>query len=230
MKNIRKGVILIGVLVLMLSFGACAENKLEEEAKEPTKKEVKEVELTQQYTTKFGDVNAITYPAFTFGYPEGWIVAEESVDQMGETVVLKNENGVEVKYFMSSGDISGGSAVDMVRVEATEEAKAEFVPGAVQASNHTDMGEFVVAKLKVTGHMDMQSGSELEAVDGAVSYGLLPKSQLGVREDVIGPFEGEYAFDYSSHISFIASAPESGFTEQDRAEAVKILASFKCAE
>lgn len=37
----------------------------------------------------------------------------------------------------------------------------------------------MVAKLKVTGHLDMKSDTDFESVDGAISYAILPESSIG---------------------------------------------------
>ena len=44
----------------------------------PTDEE-KAVDLTQSYTTKFKDVNSVSFPKFTFDYPDNWTVTQEDV-------------------------------------------------------------------------------------------------------------------------------------------------------
>ena len=60
----------------------------------------------------------------------------------------------------------------------------------------------MVAKLKVTGHLDMKSDTDFENVDGAISYAVLPESSIGIADNVRGPFESEFSFWYSIEISF----------------------------
>lgn len=70
------------------------------------------VNLTDSYTTRFSDVNEITYPAFTFQYPGSqWAVVSESVAVSGEYVSVENlRNGTEVSY-QHWGSHPSGSAV-----------------------------------------------------------------------------------------------------------------------
>ena len=44
---------------------------------EPTPEEIV---LNNHYATQFGEKNAVTYPVFTFDYPDTWHVTEERVD------------------------------------------------------------------------------------------------------------------------------------------------------
>lgn len=188
-------------------------------------------EKGKTYITRFGEVNAITYPAFQFDIPFGWDVVKEEVRIDGETVTISNNRGVEVTYshlgVPVGDDAIGGSAAFMTRVEATKVTESSFKPGYVQATDHTDLGNFVVAKLKVTGELDMMNDTDFKDVDGRVSYAVIPESQLGVDEAVRNLYCVEYGFDYSGGISFIAEAPEGGFTEKEEKQVVEILKSFK---
>lgn len=188
-------------------------------------------EKGKTYITRYGEVNVVTYPAFQFDIPYGWEVIAEEVTINGETVTISNDRGVEVTYSHLSvpvGDEAvGGSAASMLRVEATKEAESSFKPGYVQAEDQSDLGNFVVAKLKVTGELDMMNDTDFKDVDGKVSYAVIPESQLGVDDAVRNPFCVEYGFNYSGGISFIAEAPEDGFTEKEVKQVVEILKSFK---
>lgn len=191
-------------------------------------------EKGKTYITRFGEVNAITYPAFQFDIPFGWEVTAEEVRSDGETVAISNNRGVTVTYSHLSvpvGDqATGGSAANMLRVEATEVAESSFKPGYVQATDHSDMGRFVVAKLKTTGELDMMNDSDFTEIDGRVAYAVIPESQLGIDEAVRNPYFVEYGFNYSGGISLIAEAPEDGFTEREEKQVIEILQSFRVAE
>lgn len=191
-------------------------------------------EKGKTYITRYGEVNTITYPAFQFDIPFGWEVTTEEVTTDEEIVTISNNRGVKITYSHLSipvGDETvGGSAVLMLRVEATKEAESSFEPGYVQATDHSGLGNFVVAKLKVTGELDMMNDTDFKDVDGKVSYAVIPESQLGVDEDVRGPYCAEYGFNYSGGISFIAEAPEDGFTKKEEKQVVEILKSFKVSE
>lgn len=56
------------------------------------------VVLNNTYTTRFSDVNKITYPTFTFNYPDNWEVVEEEVTADREIVTLQNNNDAEIAF------------------------------------------------------------------------------------------------------------------------------------
>ena len=79
----------------------------------------------------------------------------------------------------------------------------------------------MVAKLKVTGHLDMKSDTDFENVDGAISYAILPESSIGTADNTRGPFESEFSFWYSGYVS------NGQFTETEAQQVIKILSSFR---
>lgn len=192
----------------------------------------KKTELNHTYATKFGEVNAITYPQFMFDYPDNWSITQEEVIPMGETVTLSNERGIEIKFShiggVAEGDFErGGSATDMLRVEVSPAADSGFIPGYVQATDYSDLGKFIVAKLETTGHIDMIKGSDFTEVHGETAYAVLPESKIGTNDDVRHPFHVEFAFWYSDYISFVAHSPDGQFTKQEEKEVLAILSSFR---
>lgn len=208
------------------------ERELSEEEKQ-VKEQLKTVSLNHSYTTRFSAVNMITYPSFTFDYPDGWTVTQEEVTPYGESVTLTSENGAQVQYSHIAQEIMGGfSAVSMARVEVTPIAESSFVPGAVQATDHTSLGKFMVAKLKQTGVLDMQNDTDFTEIDGSECYAVLPESKIGVRDDVRGPYIAEFAFDYSSNIALIASPgiENEKFSAKEKIEAIAILSSFRVTQ
>lgn len=85
----------------------------------------------------------------------------------------------------------------------------------------------MVAKLKVTGHLDMKSDTDFENVDGAISYAILPESSIGTADNTRGPFESEFSFWYGGYVSLIASSSNGQFTETEAQQVIKILSSFR---
>lgn len=63
-------------------------NQEKEDSQEPLEEETKTLSLNNTYTTKFGEINAITYPTFAFDYPDNWTISQEEVTQTNETVTL----------------------------------------------------------------------------------------------------------------------------------------------
>lgn len=190
--------------------------------------------LNNTYQTHFGDVNMITFPKFAFDFPSVWNV-EEEVTPTGETVTISNERGAKVTYSHLVGvpvgeDATGGSSVFMMRVEASKIEDSNFVPSYVQATDYSDLGKFVVAKLTVTGELDMKTDSDFRDVNGSVSYAVIPESLLGVDEAVRNPYSVEYGFKYGDGISFVAEAPEDGFTKEEEKCVIEILKSFRVVE
>lgn len=176
----------------------------------------------------------ITFPKFAFDFPAVWNV-EEEVTPTGETVTISNERGAKVTYSHLVGvpvgeDATGGSSVFMMRVEASKIEDSNFVPSYVQATDYSDLGKFVVAKLTVTGELDMKTDSDFRDVNGSVSYAVIPESLLGVDEAVRNPYSVEYGFKYGDGISFVAEAPEDGFTKEEEKCVIEILKSFRVVE
>lgn len=115
----------------------------------------------------------------------------------------------------------------MRRVDISKASDSQFIPGYVQATDHSELGKFMVAKLKVTGQLNMQTDSDFQNVDGAVAYAVIPESWVGTRDDVRGVYAGEFAFYYSGYISFIAESPSEQFTSDEEREIIEILSSFR---
>ena len=186
------------------------------------------VALSNTYTTKFGATNAVTYPPFSFDYPDGWTITKESVTQQSETVTLENDRGAEITFSYIGGQIpGGGSAVVMQQVEVTKVADAGFIPGYVQATDYSDLGDFMVAQLKLIGTMNMQKDTGYTEVDGGVSYAVLPTTSEGIHSGLTHQYILDFSFRYAGNIALIADAPDGGFTEQEMQETIAILASFR---
>ena len=186
------------------------------------------VELNNTYTTKFGEKNAITYPPFSFHYPNGWAITKESVTQQSEMVTLTNERGAKITFSYIGGEKpGGGSATVMKQVEVTKVADAGFIPGYIQANDYSNLGNFIVAQLKLVGTLDMKKDKEYTKVDGDVSYAVLPETFVSVHSGLTHPYILDFSFRYAGNVALIADAPDGGFTEQEKQDVIAILASFK---
>lgn len=124
----------------------------------------------------------------------------------------------------------GGSHATMLRVDITEEAESQFVPGYIQATDYSNMGDFMVGRIHVNGEVDMLTGSEFEEVDGSTSFAVLPKSEVGTVEGITGLFSTEFTFNYGGQMSFVSSSPDGVYTETEEKEIIAILSSFHCVE
>lgn len=187
------------------------------------------VELKHTYITRFGEVNLVTYPAFSFGYPDGWTVASEEVSTSSEKVVLTNSTGINVTYwnFGATRNLTGATR-NIRGVDVTRVADASFIPDYVQATDYSDLGKFMVAKLKTTSECDMLSdGESVDIENGPVRYALLPESEVGEQYESIIVGLPTFSFWYAGHISFIADSPNGEFTEQEEKEVIAIIASFR---
>lgn len=242
LNNKKLSINLIILLVMMVASIGCSnkemkinQNNLEEtEINEEIEinKENKDTKMDLTYSTKFGDVNAITYPSFTFDYSTKWELSQSVTSDM-EEVILTNPRGVQIIYtnYLLPEDFKfSGNKLKMLRVNVTDEADSKFIPSYVQGTDHSNLGEFMVAKLKVTGELNMQTDSDFKDIDGDVSYALLPKSRIGIVDGVTGSFDTEFSFWYSGHISFISSSPDGLYTEDEKKEIIEILSSFRCVE
>ncbi len=183
------------------------------------------------YMTRFEEVNAVTYPTFLFDYPDNWTVTKEEVDHSSEIVVLENGEGATIWFCHIGGakgeDIGGGSNTNMARVEVTQIANSQFVPTTIQATDYSDLGEFMVAELRTTGVLDMRTDRDYTDVDGWVSYAVLPKTEIGIRENVNKAYSGEFTFWYGGNISFTGGDSKDDFTLQEKTEIIAILSSFR---
>ena len=68
----------------------------------------------------------------------------------------------------------------------------------------------------------MKTDSDFRDVNGSVSYAVIPESLLGVDEAVRNPYSVEYGFKYGDGISFVAEAPEDGFTKEEEKCVIEI--------
>lgn len=85
------------------------------------------VDLLHTYTTRFGEVNQLTYPRFSFDYPDNWKITSEEVTEIAEEVTLTNDTGITVTYWNFHGmrDLTGPTR-DMNRVDVTRAADASL--------------------------------------------------------------------------------------------------------
>lgn len=194
------------------------EGSAEEEKDEETTSEPVVVNLTDSYTTRFSEVNEITYPAFTFQYPgSGWAVVDESVAASGEHVSVENvRNGAEVSYQHWGSYPSGSVVAELVDVERV--ADSAFVPSYVQANDHSDLGSFGVVRATL----------RVDGVDNGTVYAVIPDAALK-NPSYMDMGSGLPAFDYGSWISFTCTTSEE-LDKQTEQEVIAILASFKVAE
>lgn len=193
----------------------------------PTPK-VSEVDLVHTYTTRFEEVNLVTYPAFSFGYSDNWSVTKEDVTPTSEWVTLSNERGATIDFInIHEKSIGGGSAVVYTEVEVSKVADSNFTPGYVQATDYSDLGKFMVAELKTVGTMDTMTDKDFVPVeDGSVSYAVLPESSIG-QHTVNSAYYMDLAFWYSGNTLLLASAPDGQFEPQEEKEVIAILSSFR---
>lgn len=187
------------------------------------------VELNNTYTTKLTEIDNVTYPAFSFDYPDNWTVVKEAVVESYELVTLENESGAVIWFSHINGkkgeDIGGGSSTNMARIDVSEISESQFVPDAA----NKNLGEFMVAKLKITGVLDMRTDSDYTDIDGDISYAVLPKSEVGLREGVNKAIPGEFTFYYGANISFVGTDTDNDFTDVEQQEVIEILNSFRLA-
>ena len=180
------------------------------------------------YNTRFGTVNAVTYPAFSFDYPENWTVTREEVDPASEWVTLTNERGSTIDFFnIHQENIGGGSGMVYREVEVTKVADAEFVPSYVQATDYSDLGKFMVAEIRTVATMDMMTDTDFVPVEnGSVSYAVLPESCAGTHT-INSAYFMDLAFWYAGNTIFVASPAQGQFTPEEQAEVIAILSSFR---
>lgn len=200
-----------------------------------TTKEKAEIVLSNTHVTKFSDVEMITYPKFTFDYPNNWKITLDEVpiskdrqSLMNEHVTLSNERGVTIEYTQTIGH--GGLGRIITKSEITKITDSQFTPASVQGNDHSDLGAFMVARIEDIGKMHLSADTDYKSIDPVrLSFAVLPESWAGTLESQ-RPQNGEnmfsLAFNYSSLISFNCLAP-SDLTKVEEQEIIEILSSFR---
>ena len=138
-KKISFFMICISILCLLT---ACGQNKQEQNEE----KNQNDLILDRAYITRYEDINEVTYPKFVFNYPSNWNVINERVDNMGETITIKSDDGVEITYnYMNLPESTNlGTGTDtMLKVDISEITKSDFNAGYVQATDYSNLGKFI---------------------------------------------------------------------------------------
>ncbi len=126
----------------------------------------------------------------------------------------------------------GGYSRDMLKAQVSQADTSNFVPGYPWGTDRdcSDLGEFMVARVHITGEMMAGIDDDYVPVDSTL-FAVIPTSRLGEIE-----FAGqagdvdEFSFDYPTPVAFIAEAPDGTFTEKEEEQVIRILKSFKVAE
>lgn len=195
------------------------------------------IKLNHTYFTRFGKITDSPELTFAFDYPDGWEITEETVSQTNETVELSNSRGATVKYSLYSGItddvINGGytygSQASMREVEITKAADSSFIPGNIQDTDYSDLGQFAVTEVRTLSVYDYAAGDMRPVESNSVQYAVLPEKSYsdGSMSWLQGLDEAALAFYYGGGVSLIAHTPEGQFTEQEEKEAIAILSSFR---
>ena len=195
-----------------------------------------------KYITRYSEVNNIACPVFQFDVPWGWKIESEEVgnglDEIDEKVVLTNEKGVTVTYWACQHQLGGKSEL-MLKADISKVADSEFKPtipdgvGVDESSAdepYANLGTMIVAKIHVTGEMDMKIDMEYSDCD-SVFYAVVPESYVGEREFIGQAGEvDEFSFPYPMPYAFIAESADGTFTAGEEKQIINILKSFKEAE
>lgn len=177
------------------------------------------VKTPYTYSTVMGAVTLVTYPSFSFSYPEAWSVERETVERGLEEVTLQR-NGTDITVNYSYG-LDGPNEANVHRVSIKKVADSDFWPDYVQGTSHIDLGPFMVAEVVLSK----------TTADGApyefTYYAVLPESALRLPDTPgMDIASGVPSFRYSGRIAFWSLVPESGITDDQRNELIAILSSF----
>lgn len=195
-----------------------------------------------KYITRYSEVNNIACPVFQFDVPWGWKIESEEVgnglDEIDEKVVLTNEKGVTVTYWACQHQLGGKSEL-MLKADISKAADSEFKPtipdgvGVDESSAdepYANLGTMIVAKIHVTGEMDMKIDTEYSDCE-TVFYAVVPEAYVGEREFIGQAGEvDEFSFSYPTPYAFIAESADGTFTAGEEKQIINILKSFKEAE
>ena len=195
-----------------------------------------------KYITRYSEVNNIACPVFQFDVPWGLKIESEEVGnglyEIDEKVVLTNEKGVTVTYWACQHQLGGKSEL-MLKADISKAADSEFKPtipdgvGVDESSAdepYANLGTMIVAKIHVTGEMDMKIDTEYSDCD-SVFYAVVPEAYVGEREFIGQAGEvDEFSFSYPTPYAFIAESADGTFTAGEEKQIINILKSFKEAE
>ena len=187
------------------------------------------------YTTRYGEVNSVTCPQFTFDYSDDWEITREDVYKLGQpiyewvTLTNKNNKTIEINY-ISHKDLGGGKIITVYDV--SKAADSQFVPGYAGGTDkdYSSLGDFMVGEIKSVGEYDMKTG-DLIPFDGGTSYAVIPELYIGIH-DVAGlsGYQDEFSFPYANKILFYATSQSGHFTDEEKQEVIKVLSTFKAVE
>ncbi|MBE5942102.1 MAG: hypothetical protein E7264_06155 [Lachnospiraceae bacterium] len=185
------------------------------------------------YQTKYADVNMIPAAKMRFEYPDNWTVVSEVVNgehYVGEEVILQNERGVTITFIQLETTVTNYSRI-MGRVKIEKVADSSFIPGWVSGTDHSELGSFMVAKIKDTGYLFMDTDTDFHDEDGSTYYAVVPETYVGDEvstrpcADYLKAYDCMF-FEYTGTYAFFAEAPDGKFSSQEEKEVIEILSSF----
>lgn len=194
------------------------------------KKTESEAQSYTTHKTKFADLNHITAPCFEFIYPSDWKVTKDDVavnepSLIQEWIEIESGTGITIIYMSNTSEL-GANGRNWISGEATEVAKSSFVPGYVQATDYSSLGEFVVAKIHETKYLRCDTGYESD-IDN-YCYAVIPKSELG-EIGYAGVKDG-LSFNYGGRTHqylFMVEFDNTKCSKEDEDEIIRVLESFK---
>nr|QGT51085.1 hypothetical protein Firmicute1046_1610 [uncultured Firmicutes bacterium] len=192
-----------------------------------------EINLNHTYTTRLSEVDKVTCPTFSFDYSDNWTITKEELhsdDDVREVTILNNNRGVTITYLECS--INGEYGSVEAQYEILKAADSQFTPSYFETDSGFEdiLGKFMVARVATVADKLARGDDDFIPFDIKVEqYAVLPQSCIGTAYGRALP--GMYkvmSFEYPiEQYAFIASAPEGGFTDEERAEVVAILSSFR---
>lgn len=182
------------------------------------------------YKTKFADANHLTAPSFEFVYPSDWKVTKDEVavnnpsHPIEEWVEIESDK-VIITYMSTTSEL-GGNGRNWIEGDAIEVAESSFVPGYVQATDYSFLGEFVVAKIHETNYTQLDTNYQADLDN--YRYAVIPKTELGTI-GYAGVKDG-LSFNYGGRTHqylFMIDYDNEKCSQEDIAEIIQILQSFK---
>lgn len=209
----------------------------EQEANGDTTQNLKEdkVVSTTTYETKLGERLHTDAPRFAFDYPTDWTITSEDYPELNtmpweEQIILSNERGAQItftRWIVYNIDRGGRFMYEYDVSKVAESAFIPFYPSGTDM-DMSYLAPFMVAKVKCTGELFMDTDEVFTPIDGGESYAVVPESYAGSQIAVgdIG-FQEMLWFEYPQPVSFIAQAPDGRFSKDEEKEVIAILSSFR---
>lgn len=209
------------------------EKETEAESVEP---EAEQIELSNTFHSRFGEVNGVGAHLFAFDYTDHWMETNETVSDGTEPVLemaeFSNDRGSTITYMDFT--TLGGYGNTYMNIEAEVAGDSQFTPITdLDDDGEADvqLGKMVILHGVIVGEMESNVDEDMIPTDtGGEFYAITSETEAGLHEwvDGDGGIYETFSFPYPiERFALIAQPADGTFTDAERAEVLAILESFR---